>query len=360
MVPGMYRSLVFPILSTLEPERAHGLALKSLRAAQATPGGLAILRAFAGPEDPRLEVRAFGLTFPNPLGAAAGLDKNADAVAALMALGFGCVEIGTVTPRPQPGNDRPRVWRLPGARALLNALGFPSTGAAAVRKRLAGKRFRGILGVNLGKNKATDADRAPEDYAAVFDALKDEMRYAVVNVSSPNTPGLRSLQSRRALLDILAAVDAVNRRLAKPRPVLVKLAPDLDDAQLDEALAGALEGGAAGLVISNTTLDRSSLANPFPERPGGLSGAPLRDKALAMLKKVRARVGKRLPLIGVGGIATAEDAIARMRAGASLVQLYTSFVYGGPGLPGQIVRGIHDVVVKEKLKSVEDLVGADA
>lgn len=356
----MYRSLVYPILSTLEPERAHGLALKSLRAAQATPGALAVLRTFAGPQDPRLEVRAFGLTFPNPLGAAAGLDKNADAVAALMALGFGCVEIGTVTPRPQPGNDRPRVWRLPEARALLNALGFPSLGAAAVKKRIAEKRFKGILGVNLGKNKATTAEDAPADYAAVFDAFKEEMRYAVVNVSSPNTPGLRSLQSRRALLDILAAVDAVNRKLTKPRPVLVKLSPDLDDAQLDEALAGALEGGAAGLVISNTTLDRSALKNPFPERPGGISGEPLRDKSLAMLRKVRSKVGKRLPLIGVGGIATAEDAIARMKAGASLVQLYTSFVYGGPGLPGQIVRGIYEFVMKEKLKSVEELIGAGA
>jgi len=356
----MYRSLVYPILSTLEPERAHGLALKSLRAAQATPGGLAILRCFAGPRDPRLEVRAFGMTFPNPLGAAAGLDKNADAAAALMALGFGCVEIGTVTPRPQPGNGKPRVWRLPEAAALINSLGFPSNGATAVERRLAGKRFNGILGINLGKNKDTPAEKAPEDYAAVFDALKDEMRYAVVNVSSPNTPGLRSLQSRRALLDILAAVDAVNRKLAKPRPVLVKLAPDLDDAQLDEALAGALEGGASGLVISNTTLDRSLLKDQFPDRPGGLSGAPLRDKSLAMLRKVRGKVGKRLPLIGVGGIATAGDAIARMKAGASLVQLYTSFVYGGPGLPGQVVRGIYEFVKTEKLRSVEDIIGAQA
>jgi len=357
----MYRALLYPLLSRIEPEKAHAIALKSLRAAQATPGGLALLRTFSAPRDPRLEVRAFGLRFANPLGAAAGMDKNADAVAALLALGFGCVEVGTVTPRPQPGNDRPRVWRIPEAAALLNALGFPSHGAAAVGKRLAGKAFQGIVGVNLGKNKATPAEDAAQDYAAVLDRLWECMDYAVVNVSSPNTPGLRALQSRAAILDIFSALRVVNRsggRARAPRPLLLKISPDLTDDQLDDALAAALEASAAGVVVANTTLDRSSLADPLSGRPGGLSGAPLREKSLALLRKVRQRVGRRLPIIGVGGIATAEDVIQRMKAGACLVQLYTAFVYAGPGLPGQIVRGLSEYVRREGLKSLEEIIGA--
>ncbi|NUN49733.1 MAG: quinone-dependent dihydroorotate dehydrogenase [Candidatus Brocadiae bacterium] len=359
----MYRALVYPLLSRIEPEKAHAIALRSLRAAQATPGGLALLRTLSAPRDPRLEIRAFGLRFANPVGAAAGMDKNADAVAALLALGFGCVEAGTITPRPQPGNDRPRVWRLPEAAALLNALGFPSNGAAAVEKRLAGRTFAGVVGVNLGKNKETPAEEAAKDYAAVLDRLWNCMDYAVVNVSSPNTPGLRALQSRAAILDIFSALRVVNRsggRARAPRPLLLKISPDLTDDQLDDALAAALEASAAGVVVANTTLDRSSLADPLPGRPGGLSGAPLREKSLALLRKVRQRVGRRLPIIGVGGIATAEDVIQRMKAGACLVQLYTAFVYAGPGLPGQIVRGLSEYVRREGLKSLEEIVGAGA
>jgi dihydroorotate dehydrogenase len=333
----VYRTLVFPLLSRLEPERAHHLALRALRDAARVPGGLAVLRALAGPRDPRLRVRAFGLDFPNPLGVAAGLDKNAEAVAGLFSLGFGAVEIGTVTPRPQPGNAQPRVWRLPAEKALLNALGFPSEGAEKVAERIRGKRFPGILGVNLGKNKETAAAKAPDDFAAVMRVLGPHADYAVVNVSSPNTPGLRDLQGRKALGEILAAVREANRTSI---PVLVKLSPDMEEAQLADAVGGALEGGARGLVVSNTTLDRSGLREKFPERPGGLSGAPLREKALGVLKKVRALAGPGVPLVGVGGIATAEDALARLAAGASLVQLYTAFVYGGPGLAGRILKGL--------------------
>ncbi|MCE9581824.1 MAG: quinone-dependent dihydroorotate dehydrogenase [Planctomycetes bacterium] len=351
----MYRSLVYPILARIEPERAHGLALKSLRAAQATPGGLVLLRCFAGPRDPRLEVKAFGQTFANPVGAAAGMDKNADAVGALLALGFGHVEVGTVTPRPQPGNNRPRVWRLPEAAALLNALGFPSKGAAAVAKRLDGKRFKGIVGINLGKNKDTPPEKAAEDYVAVFEKLRDGAKYAVVNVSSPNTPGLRALQSRSALAGIVKALAAVN---TPKLPILVKLSPDLDEAQLDEALAGSMDGGASGFIVSNTTLDRSSLAEKFPERPGGLSGAPLKARALKLVGDVRRRLGAAVPIIGVGGIATAGDVIDRMKAGATLVQVYTGFVYGGPGLIGQIARGLLEFVEREKLASIADIVGS--
>ena len=353
----LYRDIVFPALTRLEPERAHGLALKSLRAAQVTPGGLALLRCLSGPRDPRLEVRAFGLTFANPVGTAAGMDKDADAVAALLALGFGHVEVGTVTPRPQPGNARPRVWRLPEAAALLNALGFPSNGASAVARRLAGRRFPGIVGINLGKNKDTPPEKAAEDYVAVFEKLRDHADYAVVNVSSPNTPGLRALQSRDALAGIVKALAAVN---TTKLPLLVKLSPDLDDPQLDDALAGSMDGGAAGIIVSNTTLDRSSLPHRFPERPGGLSGAPLKARALALVRDVRRRLGPKVPIVGVGGIATAADVIERMKAGASLVQLYTAFVYGGPGLIGQITRELVEFVEREGVAGIGDVVGAGA
>lgn len=359
----LYRAALFPALKRVDAERAHRLTIRGLHRAERTPGGLAALRALAGPDDERLRVHRFGLTFPNPLGVAAGLDKDAEAVAALFALGFGAVEVGTVTPRPQPGNPRPRVWRLPEEAALINAMGFPSDGAAAVRSRLVNRHLPGVVGVNLGKNKDTPAERAGEDYAAVLAALWDVADYAVVNVSSPNTPGLRDLQRREALVEILQAVDAANQRAARvhdrrPRPVLVKIAPDLDDQALDDALAGAIEGGAAGIIVSNTTIDRSLLRGPAPDYPGGLSGAPLRERATALTREVYRRAGDRLPIIGVGGIASAADVIERLRAGASLVQLYTGFVYGGPALPGQITRDLLAYIEREGLRSVEELVGA--
>lgn len=361
----LYRSTLYPILARMDPERAHHLALSLLHRLEQTPGGLALLERLAGPCDERLHVEQFGLTFRNPLGVAAGLDKNAEATRALMALGFGAVEVGTVTPRPQPGNPKPRLWRLPGEGALVNAMGFPSDGAAAVRSRLVARRFPGVLGINLGKNRDTPAEGAAADYVAVLEALWDVADYAVVNVSSPNTPGLRDLQQRSALSEILRAVDAANRRAARlhagtPRPILVKIAPDLDDQGLDDVLAGAVDGGAAGIVVANTTVDRGVLRGPVPDYPGGISGKPLRERATRLVREVRRRAGTTLPIVGVGGIFGAGDVIERMRAGASLVQLYTAFIYEGPALPGRIVRDLVDYVDREGLRSIQEIVGADA
>jgi len=343
-----WRSLLFPVLSRIEPERAHLAALGCLALAQKTRGGLALLRRFAGPDDERLRVRKFGLVFPNPIGAAAGLDKDADAVAALLAIGFGSVEAGTVTPRPQPGNPRPRVWRLREQAAIVNRLGFPSLGATAVRRRLAGRRFPGIVGVNLSKNRETPASRAAEDCAAVLRTLADAADYAVLNVSSPNTPGLRDLQRRDALIDILQAMEAVRPRI----PILLKISPDVTDRELDEVLSGALEGGAVGVVVANTTSGGG--------REGGLSGPPIRARATALVRQVRRRCGPSLPIIGVGGISRVEDVVERLKAGACLVQLYTAFVYAGPGLPGRLVRGLREFMDREGVRRVEDLVGIDA
>ena len=356
-----YRSWLYPVLALTDPERAHSLALKSLGATGSSSVGFSWL---APQVDERLAVDCFGLHFANPLGVAAGLDKNAEAVVGLLKLGFGSVEVGTVTPQPQQGNPRPRVWRFAEERALINALGFPSQGAAAVRRRLVGRHFSGALGVNVGKNRSTPAEEAASDYVAVIDALWDVADYFSINVSSPNTPGLRDLQRRDTLVGILRQVVEQNRRSArlhsKPeRAVLVKIAPDLTDETLDEVLGGIVEGEASGVIISNTTIDHSLLNRTTDQLPGGLSGPPLKTLALNMVRKARQRLGGSFPIIGVGGIETAEDVIERMRAGASLVQIYTSFIYGGPALPGVILSDLLEFVEREGLRSINEIVGAE-
>ncbi|HEU4792589.1 MAG TPA: quinone-dependent dihydroorotate dehydrogenase [Nitrolancea sp.] len=360
-----YRSLAYPILARIEPERAHHLGLRLLQLSGRLPGGVGLLGRFAGPDDDRLRVHRFGISFANPVGVAAGLDKNAEAVPALLALGFGSVEVGTVTRRPQPGNARPRIWRLADEGALINSLGFPSDGAARVRTRLAARRYSGVVGINLGKNRDTPLEAAAEDYVAVLEALWDVANYVAINVSSPNTPGLRGLQQREALAAILRAVQDINRRCARlhkgmPRPVLVKIAPDLDDQELEGVLAGAVDGGAGGLIVANTTTDRSNLSQPVPDFRGGLSGRPLRERATTLVREVHRRCGDSLPIIGVGGISNAEDVIERMRDGASLVQLYTAFIYGGPALPGRICRELLSFIEREGLRSIEEIIGASA
>lgn len=363
---GWYERAVYPALARLDPERAHRLALRGLSVFDRLPGGCRLLRRLCDPPaDDRLAVDCLGRRFPNPLGLAAGFDKDAEAVGALLALGFGFVEVGTVTPRPQPGNPRPRLWRLPEERALVNALGFPSAGMAAVRARLVGRQFPGVVGVNLGKNRETPLERATEDYVAVLAALWDVADYLVVNVSSPNTPGLRELQARAALVELLQALGEENRRLARlrqlrPRPLLVKIAPDLDLGGLEQVIEAALEGDAQGLVIANTSTDRRLLCRPAPDLPGGISGRPLRARATELTREAYRQAGDRLAIIGVGGIGSAEDAVERLRAGTSLVQLYTAFVYEGPGLPVRILRGLLAYLEREGLRSVEQLVGVDA
>lgn len=294
--------------------------------------------------DPRLEREVFGLRFKNPVGLAAGFDKNADYVEEMAALGFGFVEIGTVTPRPQPGNDKPRMFRLTEDDALINRMGFNNQGVdvAATRLRYVKNRDSIIIGGNIGKNKDTPNEDAVNDYTYCFDALFDVVDYFVVNVSSPNTPGLRDLQEKGPLMKILQALQSRNNKAGVSRPILLKIAPDLTDGQLDDIVELVTESGIAGVVATNTTISREGLrSNPAQvQEAGGLSGKPLRARATEVIRYLVAKSGGRFPIIGVGGIHSPADAIEKMEAGAALVQLYTGFIYEGPNLIKSICKKI--------------------
>jgi dihydroorotate dehydrogenase len=341
----VYRLILKPLLFALPAETAHHFAFGALRALMAVPGAQSLVRGLLGSRDPVLSVRALGLVFPSPVLLAAGFDKNALGVDALGALGFGGVEIGTVTHEAQPGNPRPRLFRLPRDRALVNRMGFNNDGARAVAARLARPR-RTLVGVNIGKTKRVPEDAAVADYVASARLLAAHADYFVVNVSSPNTPGLRDLQAVEKLRPLLRAVQGALEAVCpgRPPPLLVKIAPDLPDESIDEIADLALELGLAGIIATNTTIARTGLGTPEPEvaalGAGGLSGAPLRERALAVLRRLRARVGERLTLIGAGGIETADDAWERLQAGATLVQVYTGFVYEGPLFASQLARGL--------------------
>ncbi len=342
-----YRSLFFPLLRRLDPETAHDRTLEALALAQATPGGRLALRRIAG-SLPSLPVQIGPLHFSNPVGMAAGFDKDARVVVGLAALGFGHIEIGTLTPRPQAGNPRPRVFRLPADGALINRMGFPNGGveAAVPRLRALAKRPRGyVLGVSLGKQKETPLEDAAGDYVAVMRDVYAYADYLAVNISSPNTPGLRELQGGRYLHQLLTTLRDESQGLAAatgiaPRPLWVKVAPDLSLAELDEVLDAISAAGCDGIIATNTTLARDGLADRARGETGGLSGRPLRDRATALIAHVARQTGGALPIIGVGGVTTADDARAKLDAGAAVVQLYTALVYGGPGLPGRILRGL--------------------
>jgi len=329
-----YDRLLRPILFCIDPERAHHLAMGAL-------GVLAKFDAVRGwiarTPDPRLTRTAFGLRFPSPIGLAAGFDKDALVLPSWAALGFGFVEAGTITPRPQPGNPRPRVFRYPAEQALINRMGFNNSGATAVAARLAALRASGRwpaipVGINLGKNKDTPNEAAAADYAAGFSALRNHGDYFVLNVSSPNTPGLRSLQGRAGLEPLLDAVQAKNLSAAPVKPILVKIAPDLAWEEIEEVIEVSVKWGAAGLITTNTTLDHSGITGT--DEQGGLSGAPLRARATEVLRFVTSRT--RLPVIASGGVMDADSALEKLDAGASLVQVYTGFVYRGPALLREI------------------------
>lgn len=358
-----YRRIVTPFLFRLDPEDAHRLVLGALGGLDHCPGSERVLRrVFRVPDDERLQVEAGGLTFPNPIGLAAGVDKNAEAVAVWFGLGFGSVEVGTVTPCPQEGNPRPRLWRFPKDEALVNALGFPSDGAAAVRARLVGRWFPGPVGINLGKNAWTPLEQAVEDYCSTLVALWDVADYVAVNVSSPNTPGLRELQRGERLEQVLAAVQETNRALAavrraRPRPLFVKVSLDLDAGALADAIEIAVAVGAGGLILGNTSTD-PSLRPPGAEGlPGGVSGRPLRKRAVELLSDAADRTGGRLALISVGGVLEADDVIQRLRLGADLVQIYTGLVLRGPALPAGLLRALLEYLEEQGLPSVRTLRG---
>jgi dihydroorotate dehydrogenase len=319
-----------------------------LRLVLAIPGVRALVRSLLGPRDPALRVRALGLDFASPIGLAAGFDKDARGPEALGALGFGSIEVGTLTGQPQPGNPKPRLFRLPADRALVNRMGFNNGGSERAARRLgrAPSRRRIITGVNIGKTKVVPEERAIDDYVTSARALAPVADYMVVNVSSPNTPGLRDLQAVDKLRPLLAAVRAAldGARAERRVPLLVKIAPDLADEDVDRVADLALELGLDGIIATNTTISRAGLRTPADAvtaiGAGGLSGAPLKERATAVLRRLKARAGDRVVLIAAGGIETAEDAWERLRAGATLVQVYTGFVYGGPLFVWRLNRGL--------------------
>lgn len=332
-------ALLRPLIYCLTPDQAHTTTLALLRLGGLTPPGRWLLSAWFKPRHQPRPVRVFGIDFANPIGLAAGYDKDGFGWRGLACLGFGHLELGTVTPRPQPGNPTPRVFRLVQDEAIINRMGFPGRGADFMARRLRGPRPKGlVLGVNIGKNKVTPLEKAPSDYLSLFNTLAPWVDYLAVNVSSPNTPGLRSLQTRQALEDLLAPL--AKARAAHPRyvPLLVKLAPDLSDAELDDALEAILACGMDGVIQGNTTLQRPNLHSPFLNETGGLSGRPLDAIAQAALQRTIARLAGRLPVIASGGVMSPAAARARLDAGAALVQLYTGLIYRGPGLVREILE----------------------
>lgn len=336
-------ALLRPLLFLLPPERAHRFTFLLLEVAARIPGLLRLIGGGVPPKSAALDL--MGLHFPSPVGLAAGMDKDARHVDAFARLGFGFIEVGTLTPRPQAGNPRPRLFRLPKDRALINRMGFNNGGVEVAAIRLRERRPGVIVGGNIGKNKDTPNERAAADYLACLEALHDVVDYFVVNVSSPNTPGLRELQEKGPLLDLLKLLHG--RSMAKAgaapvKPVLLKIAPDLTDAQIDDVCDVVKASGIAGVIATNTTVSRDGLHTPAEEvtsmGAGGLSGAPLRDRSTAVIRLLRERLPRPLVIIGVGGIDSVESAMEKLAAGADLIQVYTGLIYAGPTLPGAINR----------------------
>jgi dihydroorotate dehydrogenase len=357
-----YSALLRPILFLLPPEAAHRAGAVAMRTMTFARPLQAAVRHRVIPSDSVLRTDVFGSTLPSPIGLAAGFDKDAHLFSAALALGFGFVEVGTVTAHPQPGNEPPRLARLPRDRALLNRFGFNNAGAAAAARLLARRnRADGLVGANVGKSKVALLEAAAEDYRASTAAVAPVSDFLVVNVSSPNTVGLRSLQDPAALRPILQAV----LQAREGRPVLLKVAPDLTDDELDALVDLALELELAGMIATNTTIDRAALTHDRATAEaafegGGISGAPLKERSLAVLRRLRARAGDRLLLVAAGGVETGQDAWERILAGATLVEVYTAFVYGGPGFPARIAAELAAIARSQGYARVQDAVGAEA
>lgn len=348
-------ALAAPVLKALPPETAHRATITALK--------LGLGPVASRPDDPVLAVTLWGRDFANPIGLAAGFDKDAEVVDPMLRLGFGFVEVGSVTPRAQPGNPRPRAFRLPDQQALINRYGFNNRGHAAAVARLEARRLNGaaapgLLGINVGRNK--DSRDPDADYAAGIRAFARLADYLVVNISSPNTPGLRAMQSREPLQRLLAAATAARADSTARPPILVKIAPDLTPEDLEDVAEVTLAAGIDGLIVSNTTIARpAGLPPDLAGEPGGLSGKPLMQPSTAVLRRMAKLVAGRLPLVGVGGVASGADAYAKIRAGASLVQLYTALAYRGPGLVGEIKRDLAGRLRADGFRSVAEAVGAD-
>jgi dihydroorotate dehydrogenase len=353
----VYRSLVRPLLFRLPAETAHELALHSL---SFLPAGFIAKHV----NNPALSIKRFGLTFPNPIGLAAGFDKNGIALQPLAALGFGFIEAGTVTYHPQPGNPRPRLFRLSEDKALINRAGFNNEGAAAFARRVSKDRPHCVLGVSIGKSKITPLENATEDYLASFELVYDIADYVAINVSSPNTPQLRELQQSQQLETLLSALQTRRRALQKDVPLLVKLSPDLERHDLETIVEVIARLKIDGIIATNTTVSRDNLQTDAGRvaacGEGGLSGKPLKDRATRMIAELYELTGGRIPLIGVGGIFTAEDAWEKIAAGASLVQLYTGFIYRGPRIAQEINEGLAKILAREGFANLEAAIGCKA
>ncbi len=360
----LYRSLLRPILFRLPAETAHELALKSLASA---PEFATTSLANRYQRTPFGKLRRFGLTFDNPVGLAAGFDKDGIALRSLAALGFGFIEAGTVTYQPQPGNPKPRLFRLPLDQALINRAGFNNEGAKMFARRVVKSRPGCVLGVSIGKSRSASIKDAADDYLKTFELINDLADYVAVNVSSPNTPGLRELQHATHLDELLSALQKRNEELSErhgqaPTPLLLKLAPDLSDDELEQALDMAQKRKISGLIATNTTVNRSNLRTDATKvaaiGAGGLSGAPLKGRARTMVTKIYKLTGGTMPIIGVGGIFTAEDAWQMIASGASLVQVYTGFIYEGPSMVAKINDGLRRIISREGFVSLDEAVGS--
>ena len=336
----MFYPAIRKVLFQFDAETIHELTIKGLKNTGKSP-----LNVFYKQQVQDKPVTVMGIKFPNPLGLAAGLDKNGECINAFAAMGFGFVEVGTVTPRPQPGNDKPRIFRLPEANAIINRMGFNNKGVDYLVSQVQAANFKGVLGINIGKNKDTPEENAKDDYLHCMRKVYDLATYITVNISSPNTPGLRSLQYGDALNDLLSALKAEQKILAekygKYIPLTVKIAPDLNEDEVKSIAKSLIDNGIDGVIATNTTLSREGVEGlEFGGEQGGLSGQPVKDKSTQVIKILSEALDNKLPIIGVGGIASSDDANEKLAAGASLVQVYTGFIYQGPPLVKDIVNGL--------------------
>jgi len=336
----MFYPAIRKVLFQFDAETIHELTIKGLKSTGKSP-----LNAFYKQSVQNKPVSVMGINFPNPVGLAAGLDKNGECINAFAAMGFGFVEVGTVTPRPQPGNDKPRIFRLPEANAVINRMGFNNKGVDYLVSQVQAANFKGVLGINIGKNKDTPEENAKDDYIHCMRKVYNFATYITVNISSPNTPGLRSLQYGEALDDLLSSLKAEQKVLAeqydKYVPVAVKIAPDLSEDEVKSIAKSLIDNGIDGVIATNTTLSREGVEGlEFGTEMGGLSGQPVKDKSTQVIKLLGEALDNKLPIIGVGGIASSDDANEKLQAGASLVQVYTGFIYQGPPLVKEIVNGL--------------------
>lgn len=361
---GLYGKTYSLLFARFDAERCHDVALAALGPAGRSAALRRLMRARFCVRDPRLAVSTLGLDFPNPVGLAAGFDKDGVALPGLAALGFGHIEAGTVTPLSQPGNPKPRIFRLLEDKALINRMGFPNGGIDVLRHNLARDRARigAPVGVSVGKGRPTPIERAEEDYRQCVSALYEYADYFALNISSPNTPGLRTLHDRALFERLARAAEDAGREAAQrlgcaPRPLLAKVSPDLDTAGLEQVIQGALDCGLQGLIATNTTLARDGLRSRRQSETGGLSGEPVKDVSTRMIREIHKRSGGKLVVVGCGGIFTADDAWEKLLAGASLVQAYTGFIYEGPGYARRINRGLLRLMDRNGLKSIGEAVG---